>query len=344
MSNGIASPPMTEADRQFLRRAKERWTSNGSFDPSAAALRNIARADGIDVATAAAYIACLSKSTSIDPSNLLNSDDVPIASRDVPRVVVMPGAFHAEYPHTGADGERVLHLAKELKWQAVRVPLPSLAPMAENAERLVAVLSADAERPTIVVSLSKGGADVRAAFSRANAVNEFRNVRAWVSLSGIVTGTPLIGWLRARPLRCAGVRMLLRLRGQRFAVLDELGHRNESTLQRPFALPAGLRAIHVVGFPMQRHLTIPWAHRGHARLAPLGPNDGGGILLADALGLPGELIPVWGADHYMQPAWDIRPLLKNILREAARERAEITCDTVVDRPASDDASVTLHAD
>ena len=43
--------------------------------------------------------------------------------------------------------------------------------------------------------------------------------------------------------------------------------------------PAHVRVVHVCGFPLQRHLTHPWAARGYSRLSPLGPNDGGGILL-----------------------------------------------------------------
>src|SRR5205814_7337630 len=62
--------------------------------------------------------------------------------------------------------------------------------------------------------------------------------------------------------------------------------------------------------------------RGHARLVPLGPNDGGGILLADLLDLPGEVFPVRAADHYLAPkTWDIRPLLRRILRASVAKPA-----------------------
>jgi hypothetical protein len=230
----------------------------------------------------------------------------------------MPGAFAREYPHTGAHGQRVFELAAMLGWPAERVEVPSLAPMAQNAEALVRVLGRGGSRPTVVVSLSKGGADVRAALERPGAAEEWRKVRAWVSLSGIVTGTPLVAWLRARPLRCCGVRVLLRLRRQRFAVVDELRRGPGAPLDRPLVPPPGLRVVHVNAFPLQQHLGDAWARRGHARLAPLGPNDGGGILLADVARLPGDLYPVWGADHYLRPSWNIRPLLLRILQDAAR--------------------------
>ncbi|HET6247276.1 MAG TPA: hypothetical protein VFE47_06195 [Tepidisphaeraceae bacterium] len=268
---------------------------------------------GIDAATALLF-----HRVSTEPANAAFIESLESAastkSGDVPRIVVMPGAFHEEYPHTGADGQRILDIAKTLGWPAGRVALPSLAPMAQNAEALVEHLARDPGRPTILVSLSKGGADIRAAFERADAADALKDVRAWVSLSGIITGTPLVQWLRARPLRCTGVRLLLRLRQQRFAVLDEL--QRGGPLDKPFAAPPGVKVIHLAGFPLQRHLSDAWARRGHRRLSSLGPNDGGGNLLNDVSRWPGVVYPVWEADHYLRPAWDIRPLLSRILVSA----------------------------
>jgi len=111
---------------------------------------------------------------------------------------------------------------------------------------------------------------------------------------------------------------MLRLRGQRFATLEEISHDSKSGVGAPFVLPDDMRAIHVLGFPLQRHWSRDWARRAHARLAGLGPNDGGGVLLSDALRLPGDVYPVWGADHYLEPGWDVRGLLLRVLKEAAK--------------------------
>jgi hypothetical protein len=316
-------PPLVDEDRRLIERAG--GCVRGSGELSDERLRDLAASHGIDFATAALYhhVRYGPRSRFIDRVEEPNAFAPPgnVPRGDGPRVVVMPGAFAAEYPQTGADGARVMDLAARVGWPAERVAVPSLAPMAENAADLVSLLSRAAVRgrPIVVVSLSKGGADVRAALERPDAAAAFRCVRAWVNLSGMVAGTPLVAWLRARPLRCCGVRLLLRLRRQRFDVLDELRRGPGTPLGRPLVLPPGLRVIHVLGFPLQRHLSGDWARRGHARLAPLGPNDGGGILLADVARLPGDLYPVWGADHYLRPPWDVRPLLLRILREAARD-------------------------
>jgi hypothetical protein len=332
-AEGAPRPPLDTDDLALLEAA----TAVPGLELSDESLRALAASRGIDFATAALY-----RRVRADPSRAtfiawVESAEAPPQPPQRPRVVVMPGAFAREYPHTGADGSRVFELAQHLGWPAERVEIPSLSPMAGNAAALARVLARDRNRPTIVVSLSKGGADVRAALERPRSAEEWRGVRAWVSLSGIVAGTPLVDWLRARPLRCCGVRALLRLRRQRFATVDELRRGPGSPLARPLVPPPGLRVIHVAAFPRQKHLGDAWARRGHARLAPLGPNDGGGILLADVARLPGDLYPVWGADHYLRPPWDIRPLLLRILRGAALDTPRQAC-------AAPDADADLRPD
>lgn len=309
-------PPLSDEDRRLIERAGE--AAIGAESSTQEGLRELTAAHGVDFATAALF-----RRIRFDPRRAafferIESPEEPGSSTETPHVVIMPGAFAAEYPHTGADGARVIELARRLGWAAERVKVPSFAPMADNARVLSDALARSPERPVILVSLSKGAADVRAALAKSEA---FRNVRTWVNLSGLANGTPLVDWLRARPLRRLGVRTLLRLRGQRFATVEELRCGSDAPLGRPLALPSGLRTIHVAGFPLHRHLSDDWARRGHARLAPLGPNDGGGALLADFARLPGDLYPVWGADHYLRPPWDVGPLLLRILLEAARPSA-----------------------
>jgi hypothetical protein len=279
----------------------------------------LARSGGVEWAAAVLYDHFRARSNNARLIEEVEGQGAMPSSARTPRVVIVPGAFHTQYAHTGADGGRVRELAAELGWACETVPVPSLAPMRANAESIVRFLArGTATDSTVLVSLSKGAADVRAALGHPGAAAAFAGVVAWVNLSGMVHGTPLVGWLRERALRCLWVRLLLRLRGQRFAAIDELRHDGE--LCAPLNVPPHIRAIHVLGFPLSRHLSNDWARRGYQRLCPLGPNDGGGILLADGLRLPGEVFPVWGVDHYLRPQWDVRPLMIRILLAAAAER------------------------
>jgi hypothetical protein len=87
-------------------------------------------------------------------------------------------------------------------------------------------------------------------------------------------------------------------------------------LDSPLRLPAQIRLISIVGFPLREHLTRRESRRCHGRLAPFGPNDGG-LMLSDVCALPGLIYPVWGADHYLQPERhirDVRVLIRSILQ------------------------------
>ena len=228
-------------------------------------------------------------------------------------LAIVPGACYVEYPHTGAGGERLGAIAETLGCQTKVVPIKSFGSLAENAQTICDWLSCCTDDRIIVVSLSKGGADVKLALARPEADLAFRRVKSWVSLSGIIYGTPLADWFLGRPLSRVLLRLLCWYRGYRFDYLQDLGRRPGGPLDSDLRLPDHLKVVHVIGFPLIRHLSSPLARRTHRRLAPLGPNDGGGILLADVLRLPGLVYPVWGADHYLQPDGDMRPLIARIL-------------------------------
>jgi hypothetical protein len=233
---------------------------------------------------------------------------------------VVPGAFHREHRHTGADGARVLAMARELGIRAEVIPTHSFGTLEENARIIHQWLETRRGQRLALVSLSKGGADVKHALSLPEAAEAFAKVCAWVSFSGTVQGTPLVEWLRRRPFRWWAVRLLLWWRRHPWETLENLRHGPDTPLVVWPVLPAHLRVVHVCGFPLRRHLAHPWSSRAYARLAPLGPNDGGGNLLSDALSFPGVVCPVWGADHYLSPRWDAMPLLTGIVAAALTPR------------------------
>lgn len=276
----------------------------------------LSHAEGLDFATAVLHERILDV-----PENAAflraarDAGRAPAINADL--IGVVPGAFHREHRNTGADGARVLAIARESGCEAELIPVGSFATLSDSTQTILHWLEAHRGRRIALVSLSKGGGDVKHALQTPDA---FGNVAAWVSLSGIVQGTPLVAWLRKRPLRWWSVRLLLWWRGHPGRTLDELRHGPDALLSAWPALPPHMRVVHMCAFPLRRHLAHPWAPRAYERLAPLGPNDGGGILLADALTLPGIVCPVWGADHYLAPRWDVLPLLKGIISVALAPR------------------------
>ena len=159
------------------------------------------------------------------------------------------------------------------------------------------------DRPTIaacpprsvwLVTLSKGAAEVKLALRDPGPHRDA--LRAWVNVGGLPNGTPLVdqgyrdprSWLVAHLLLLSG-------RAQK-GFFYEMFHRTP-LLAGPVGVPPDVPTVSVVGFPLSWHLSGTIGRR-HAALAPLGPNDGFGLLL-DAM-VPGAVYPVWGGSHYLR--------------------------------------------
>jgi hypothetical protein len=270
-------------------------------DLTPAALAEIARTQGIDFATALLHDRLLRGRFPMQ--RMVTTCPPPAATEMMKKmlVAVAPGAFYREYPGTGGDGQRILDAAERLGLRAERIPLDSFGTLRTNAATLACWLRDHAAEQIILVSLSKGGADVKIALAAADAAAIFRPVRAWLNFSGILDGTALANWLLARRVRTLLVKLLCWWRGYRFGLIEDIQRGPGHALGPALRLPPHLLAVHVVGFPLEKHLSSPLARRAYARLAPLGPNDGGGNLLADVASWPGMVWPIWGADHYFHP-------------------------------------------
>jgi hypothetical protein len=305
--DSIAEAGFPNEDRALVARAAAIIESGG-----AAAPRNI------DLATAIAFLR-----VSLGEQNAAFARKVGVMAvvakaigprpRDVV-VGIVPGAFYLEHANTGADGARILRILEGLGIEASVIPVQSFGSLADNAGIILHWLRERSSKPVVLISLSKGASDLKFALQQLGPDHGDIRIEAWISLSGISTGTPLVRWLRRRPWRWAGVWLLLQLRGQRIAVLRELDRGPGTPLSAWPPTPPHMQIVHVHGFPLERHLAHPWARRAWRRLAPLGPNDGGGVLLSDVAQWPGVVVPLWGIDHYMQPHHDITARLSQVFQ------------------------------
>jgi hypothetical protein len=322
---------MTRRDRAVLERVARLGAVPPYRELTPGVMQSLAAREGSDVTTALLYT-----SLRRDPAHAGFIEEVESRLRsggpcgiDV-KVAVVPGACWVEYPQTGADGGRLLELGSAWGCRVERVPLDSFGSLEENAATLCRWLERQDE-PVALVSLSKGAADVRFALERPDAARAFRQVRAWVSLSGIIHGTALASFFLRHLLPGLFVRFLCWRHGYRLEVLRQIERRSRGPLAPTLRLPGGLPVVHVVGFPLRHHLGRR-GRAGEARARHLGPSDGGGFVLGDVGRLPGLVYPVWGADHYLDPSRDVRPLIGRIIQcacEGATECApEKPCEEV----------------
>src|SRR5262249_38047306 len=162
-------------------------------------LRGIAQRDGIDFATKLLYERLIDSPEHGPFIRQINALEPP--RRLELTIALVPGACYAEYPHTGADGRILRDMAREWGCRVETIPLLSFGSLQENAQILRRWLAAYTREPLVLVSLSKGSADVRMALAAGDADTVFRRVSTWVNLSGIVWGTPLVNWVLQRRFR-----------------------------------------------------------------------------------------------------------------------------------------------
>ena len=312
----LANATPSSHEETLFARVKRYKEETASVNLSAETILAISNQEGIDFTTTLLYqhIRQAAEHATFIRSIESYDDDSNRSFDPNLRIVIVPGAFYREFPESGADGRLLRQAAQELGIQIDLIPLKSFGSLKDNAAIIENWLRQNNDRPIVLVSLSKGASDLRVAFAQQNAHQIFQSVKVWINLSGITYGSPIVEWLFAYKLRSLWYRLLLSLQGHDFQITREMGCDPTSPLSDDIKIPPHIQMIHVVGFPLQRHMTSPIARRMHRRIAPQGPNDGGGIRLADVLRLPGLVYPVWGADHYLRPPGrDMQRLIRAFL-------------------------------
>lgn len=263
------------------------------------ALARISQDRGVDFATALFYDrvrrspehgAFLAALEALTP-------DIEVLPRLSGKVLVAPGLFHDRAAETGGDGALVRRIASGFGLATGVIPVPGDGSLATNAAVIRRALDAEPDGSVILVSLSKGGADVRVALAEGGPT--LRKVRAWLQICGLVRGTPLLdAFVHAPPWERALLRGLLAPRRIPARLIRDMAHAPQTLAALPAATPAGVLVINLLACPLACHLSRTLRAR-HAWMAPLGPNDGYS-LLRDAILEPGLVLPVWGADHFLR--------------------------------------------
>jgi hypothetical protein len=280
--------------------------------PTHEALRLLVAQEGIDLATAALYLhvrqqhrAFLEEVEGYEPV----AGRLPALSA---AVWIVPAAGYLERPEYGGDGGVIRSIVHDFGAETRLVPTRSLGSVADNGRLLREVLAGQPARSVILVTLSKGAAELKVALREPGPPREA--VTAWVNVGGLPEGTPLLDWGRRHRSTWLVVRLLMFLRRIESGFVEGLSHRTE-LLQGPVHLPPGAPTVSVVGFPLRSHLDGTIGQR-HGHISPLGPNDGYGLLL-DAMP-PGHVLPIWGGSHYLRVA-GLPRLFYGVFARLARE-------------------------
>ncbi|HEY1661063.1 MAG TPA: hypothetical protein VGI03_01475 [Verrucomicrobiae bacterium] len=335
----MAKPSLGEEESALFRRVSA-FPKFATLDQlTGEKLQEITEREGVDFATALLYDRVKRSpehSTFITQIDQWHLNDVPPAMKNV-TVGLVPAAYYKENPDSGADGKLFCEEAARLGLRCELIPVSSTGRLAENAKTILDWLSLHRGEKIILVSICKGGADLKFALGSPGSQAHFGDVFAWVNICGTLKGSPVAAWLLASKPRFFIAWVYFKCRGHSLTFLREIVPSPQGPLSATLKLPDSMRLINVVGFPLRRHLTNPFMRQCYLRISRQGPTDGG-VLLADVCNLPGALYPVWGADHYLRPEVRARKIIDAILKSLTVENSqEELCPTTetlaIDRTA-----------
>ncbi len=147
----------------------------------------------------------------------------------------------------------------------------------------------------IVVSASKGGLETAVALGRVLKPEETGAIKAWVSVGGILKGSPVADTYLHWP-KCWVAEIGLMTVGQKIGLVQDVSYAKRETEFADLVFPEHIKCVHFIGAPLttQVHKRI----RSHyCSIKEFGPNDGI-TPLADEVSNNGIIISELGLDHY----------------------------------------------
>jgi hypothetical protein len=240
-------------------------------------------------------------------------------------VLMVPGWFYESHgDETNAD----FHIQRDLyrRWGIAHklVPIEENGTVFRNAQIVAdAVREASRRHRIFIVSASKSGAEVALALGLALSRDECRAVVGWLSIVGVIQGSPLVDQVVQSPALYPMVRIGFALQGHGMDGMRSMSARLLRRAHQALSVPESIRKFALIAVPLSGQVSER-AYSTYERLREFGPNDGL-TLLADEL-MPGTVpLILPGTDHFLGPddqrAWStalFRVLLNELPQATGR--------------------------
>ena len=279
--------------------------------PGTRELQAVAATHGLDVATAAFYHAILVSSQYGEFIRQIDSLPAePVGTPARSKALIIPALFYRQRPEYGGDGQLIASIARACGFEAEVILIDSLGSVTHNALFIASALERETCDDIWLISLSKGGAEVRLVLQTQTSTSLLPKIRGWINICGLVRGSALVDDLLSTPLRGLRARALCAATGIDYVGVSEL-RTSHPYWRAEFQVPEWIRVINLIGVPLASHVQKTLLSR-YKRLSSLGPYDGM-ALLPELLISPGDIYPVWGADHFFRSV-QVSPLLYRVFR------------------------------
>lgn len=158
----------------------------------------------------------------------------------------------------------------------------------------------------LLVSASKGGLETAIALGKILDADEVPHLKAWVSVGGILRGSPVADQYLSFP-KCWLAEVQLFFKGKNISTVRDMSHKRRSAEFPNLHFPEHLLKIQFVGAPLATQVSREIRDRW-CSMRQIAPNDGL-TTLPDQI-IPGSIIiSEPGLDHYFRdPAIDVKTL------------------------------------
>lgn len=255
------------------------------------------------------------------------------------RLVFVPGWLYQSKPWTGADFAGPRAILDQFGADHHLIEVLDNGPIELNA-RLVALdllpLLED-NKPTIIISGSKGGPEVAMALGQLLTPEQTRPIRAWINICGALNGSPLANIWTTWPSSWLS-NTLFQLRG--WGGLNGLrSMRTERSLMRNQGLriPDDILVVNYVGVPVSGTIIEKEFEKRftYSQLRDYGPNDGL-VLVPDEVADNSITVIELGRGHFLsEPDFDVRTTaLLNTVIQRLKAQETVALPVSVDAPDS----------
>ena len=221
----------------------------------------------------------------------------------------IPGFAYKEDPTTGADLARQRELLTSYGVPNKLIETEEYGLVDDNAQVIANTIAkiSKTHNDVVLVSASKGGLETAIALGKILDDEQTKNVSAWVSVGGILRGSPIADRYLKGPNRLFAGFMLW-TKGHKMEVVKDISHAMRSQTYNDLKFPKHIQKIHFVGVPLTAQVHKRIKGRYCAIQKKYGPNDGL-TTIPDALTPGGIVVSELGLDHYFKDdAIDLKTL------------------------------------
>jgi hypothetical protein len=235
------------------------------------------------------------------------------------RVVFAPGFHYLTDRSSGADFANQRQFFHELGVKVQLIRTEEDGTVEENAAIIAANIRALRSVDIILVSTSKAGPEVALALGKILAPDETAPVKAWISVGGLIRGTPLADYATTWPQSWI-VRLMFLYSRNGFQGIPGLTTAASRARMERIEIPPRIMIVEYIAVPLSGDIYGSVRSR-YVRLRKGGPNDGL-TLLADELLPNGIAVIEPGIDHfYAAPDIEIKSVaLANVVAKALQGR------------------------